>query len=270
MFPRPARSLLGQVITLPAGERYAVIAVTVVCFGPRLTFDVLLAWSVLAASYMLTGLVASAGQVTRVGGVLIAYRSDGAIARRLGRAARGMLPPLPPLLVGLLVTCDLALLGLGNLPGILVLAPVMAMLLAGLGARHPHDGRLDWLVPPLLLTGEGVFLAALGFSRHVWLPVVFAVLAAVVLRHADLAYRARSGMGVRTDRFGLGWDGRMLLASLVAVGGFVPFGYAVLAAYLWLLAGWDYLSAWLRSLTSDRRAAPAAGNNARVPGRAKA
>jgi Family of unknown function (DUF5941) len=248
MFPRPARRLPGQVVTLPAGERYAVIAITAVFFGPRLTFDVLLAWSVVAAGYVLIGLVASGGQVTRVGGVLTAYRGDGAVARRLGRAGRGLLPPLPPLLVGLLVTCDLALLGLANLPGILVLAPVMAMLLAGLGSRHPHDGRLDWLVPPLLLTGEGVFLAALGFSRHVWLPVVFAVLAAVVLRHMDLAYRARSGLGVRQDRFGLGWDGRMLLAGLAAVAGFVPFAYALLAAYLWLLAGWDFLSAWLKSL----------------------
>ncbi len=248
MFPRPARRLAGQVITLPAGERYAVIAITAVFFGPRLTFDVLLAWSVVAAGYVLIGLVASAGQVARAGGALAAYRGDGAVARRLGRAGLGLLPPLPPLLVGLLVTCDLALLGLANLPGILVLAPVMAMLLAGLGSRHPHDGRLDWLVPPLLLTGEGVFLAALGFSRHVWLPVVFSVLAAVVLRHMDLAYRARSGLGVRQDSFGLGWDGRMLLAGLAAVGGFVPFGYAVLAAYLWLLAGWDFLSAWLKSL----------------------
>jgi len=33
------------------------------------TFDVLLAWSVVAAVYVLIGLVASAGQLTRVGGV---------------------------------------------------------------------------------------------------------------------------------------------------------------------------------------------------------
>jgi hypothetical protein len=45
----------------------------------------------------------------------------------------------------------------------------------------------------------------------------------------------------------------MLLASLAAVGGFVPFGYALLAVYLWLLAGWDFLSAWLKSLAGPRR-----------------
>ncbi len=48
LLARPARGILGQVITLPAGERIAVIAVTAVFFGPRLTFGVLLAWGVVA------------------------------------------------------------------------------------------------------------------------------------------------------------------------------------------------------------------------------
>jgi Family of unknown function (DUF5941) len=247
MFPRPARRLAGQVVTLPAGERIVVIAVTVVYFGPRLTFEVLLAWGVVAAGYVLAGQLTAAGRLTRVGGDLPAYRGDGVLAHRIGGVVRGQLPPLPPLLVGLLVTGDLAFLGLGNLPGILVLAPVLAMLLAALGAQHPHDGRLDWAVPALLLTGEGVFLTGLGFARHVWLPVIFALLAAVVLRHADLAYRARSARGVPADKFGLGWDGRMLAAGFASVFGFVPFAYALLAAWLWLLFAWDYLGAWLKT-----------------------
>src|SRR5579859_6568220 len=49
ILPRPARTIAAQVITLPAGERVAVIAVTAVCFGPRLTFEVLLAWGAVAA-----------------------------------------------------------------------------------------------------------------------------------------------------------------------------------------------------------------------------
>ena len=246
LFPRPARGLLGQVITLPAGERLVVIAVTVVFFGPRLTFLVLLAWGAVAAGYVLAGQLAGAAKLTRAGGELPAYRGDGPIAYRIGGVVRGQLPPLPPLLVGLLVTGDLAFLGLGNLPGTLILAPVAAMLLAALGARHPHDGRLDWTVPALLLAGEGVFLAGLGFARHVWLPVVFALLAAVVLRHADLAYRARSAQGVPDDKYGLGWDGRILVAGLASVFGFVPFAFAVLAAWLWLLAAWDFLGGWLK------------------------
>jgi Family of unknown function (DUF5941) len=256
MFPRPVRRLAGQVITLPAGERIAVIAITAVFFGPRLTFLVLLGWGAVATVYVLVGQAAAAAKITRAGGELPAYRGDGPLAYRIGAPARGHLPPLPPLLVGLLVTVDLVVLGAGNLSGLLVFTPVVAMLLAALGARHPHDGRLDWLVPPLLLAGEGVFLAALGYSRHVWLPVIFALVTAVAVRHADIAYRARSGRGVRDDAFGLGWDGRMLLAALAAVAGILPFAYAALAVWLWLLAGWDFLGAWLRSEDGlDRHAA---------------
>ena len=247
ILPRPARRLPRQVITLPAGERIVVIAVTAVCFGPRLTFLVLLAWGAVAAGYVLAGQLADAVKLVRAGGVLPAYRGDGGLAYRIGGVVRGQLPPLPPLLVGLLVTCDLAFLGVANLPGLLVLAPVAAMLLAALGARHPHDGRLDWLVPSLLLAGEAIFLTGLGFARHVWPPMIFALLAAVVVRHADIAYRARSGRAVPDDKFGLGWDGRMLVAGFAAVFGFVPFAYAALAVWLWLLAAWDFLGAWLKN-----------------------
>jgi hypothetical protein len=153
--------------------------------------------------------------------------------------------------VGLLVTCVLAALGLANLPGILVLTPVEAMLLAALGACHPHDGRLDWLTPPLLQAGEYVFLAALGFAYRVPAPVIFALLAAVVVRHADLAYRARVGRPIPADVHGLGWDGRMLVAGAAAVIGIVPFAYAVLSGYLWLLFFWDFLGGWLAARDGD-------------------
>jgi Family of unknown function (DUF5941) len=120
-----------------------------------------------------------------------AYRDDGPLSLWLGRLVEGRIPPLPPALVGVFVTVALTLLGLRNLSGVLVLTPVEAMLLAGLGSCHPHDGRLDWLVPPLLQVGEYLFLAALAFTRLVSPPLVFALIAAVVLRHLDVAYRAR-------------------------------------------------------------------------------
>ncbi len=202
----PARGILGQALTLPAGERIVVIAVTAIFFGPRLTFLVLLAWGAIGAGFLLAGQLADAGRMRRARGELPAYRGDGVVAWRLGGLVRGQLPPLPPLLVALFVTCVLALLGLANLSGVLVFTPAAIMLLAALGARHPHDGRADWLAPSLLLIGEGVFLAGLGFSRHVWLPLIFALLAAVATRHADLAYRARCGLArpVRHLRPGLG------------------------------------------------------------------
>jgi hypothetical protein len=254
---RSGRRIGGQALTLPAGERIVVIAVTAIFFGPRLTFLVLLAWGAIGAGFLLAGQLADAGRMRRARGELPAYRGDGVVAWRLGGLVRGQLPPLPPLLVALFVTCVLALLGLANLSGVLVFTPVAIMLLAALGARHPHDGRADWLAPSLLLVGEGVFLAGLGFSRHVWLPLIFALLAAVATRHADLAYRARCGWPVRYDTFGLGWDGRMLLAGLAAVAGLVPAIFLVLAAWLWLLVGWDFLGAWLTHASAGERTGPA-------------
>jgi hypothetical protein len=255
---------LEQAVAFPAGERYAVIVLASVFFGPRLTFGILLGWGVLAAGYLLAGQIArsagSAGAARLPGNELedsalensaldnnglAAYRGDGVLSRWVGGLVEGRLPPLPPVLAGLLVTGVLAALGLGNLPGILVLTPIEAMMLAALGARHPHDGRLDWLVPALLLAGEGVFLAALGLARHVTPWVVFALLAAVLMRHVDLACRARAGRGIPADVRGLGWEGRMLLAGVAALAGITPFAYAALSGYLWVLFIWDFLTGWL-------------------------
>ena len=258
LFPRSALRTLEQAITFPAGERYAVIVLTSVFFGPRLTFLILLGWGVLGAGYLLAGQIArSAGLRDAAGAArsrrpdddedngLAAYRGDGVLAHWAGALVDGRIPPLPPVLVGLLVTGMLAALGLGNLPGILVLTPIEAMMLAALGSRHPHDGRLDWLAPALLLAGEGVFLGALGLARQVTLWVVFALLAAVLVRHLDLACRARAGRGVEADVLGLGWEGRMLLAGVAATAGLVPFAYPALAGYLWLLFIWEFVTVWL-------------------------
>ena len=246
--PGSVRRIAEQVITFPAGERYAAVAATAILAGPRLTFLLLLAWGVVAVGYLLTRPAPDpTAETAPANRSLPAYRGDGVLAYRLGKITRGTLPPLLPVFVALVVTCILAFLGLGNLPGALILLPLIITLFPALGARHRHDGRLDWLAPPLIQTGECVFLAALGFSRHVAAPLVFALVAGVLLRHADLAYRARVGLGIPADRFGLGWDGRMLLAGLAAAVGAAPFAYAVLTGYLWLLFCWDYLTGWLEA-----------------------
>src|SRR5262249_27473004 len=54
-------------------------------------------------------------------GELRGYRGDGRLAVWIGKWVDGKVPPLPPLLVGLLVTGVLAALGLRNLSGILLL-----------------------------------------------------------------------------------------------------------------------------------------------------
>jgi Family of unknown function (DUF5941) len=246
-----------QAITFPAGERYAVIVVTAFFFGPRATFLALLCLGVLAFAYVLVGRTLGSVVMTAVfngdrgDGIsdLPAYRNDGMLARWVGGIVQGRLPPLLPVLVGLMVTCTLSALGLANLPGILVLTPVEGMLLAALGSQHPHDGRWDWLVPPLLLMGETVFAAALGLSHQVPPVVVFTLTGAIVLRHIDVGYRVRHASGISADVLGLGWDGRMLLLALAAMVGQSPLAYAAVSGYLWVLFGWDFLGGWLADTT---------------------
>ena len=256
-----------QAITLPAGERYAIIAVTAVLFGPRVTFLALLFLGTLAIVYVLASRVLGSAvmmAVTHRGtpepqpqqhdGIadLPAYRNDGLLSRWIGGVVQGRLPPLMPVLVGLMVACTLSALGLANLPGILVLTPVEGMLLAALGSWHPHDGRRDWLVPPLLLAGEFVFLAALGVSHNVAPVAVFALLGAVVLRHVDVGFRARHRSGISADVLGLGWDGRMLLFGLAALAGQAPLAYIAFSGYLWVLFAWDFLGGWLLETEAEQ------------------
>lgn len=179
--------------------------------------------------------------------VIVACRDDGPLATKIGATVQGQLPPLLPVFAGLTVTAMLAALGLHNLPGLLLLTPAVAMLLAALGADSPHDGRLDWLVPPLLQAGQYVYLAAVGFAVRVPAPATFALIAAIALHHLDLLYRQRSGIlpspGVTAA--GLGWEGRMLVAGLGAMVGIEPFVFIVLAIYLWAVFGWDSVTSWL-------------------------
>jgi phosphatidylglycerophosphate synthase len=262
----PVRALrwLGRIGYLPAGERSVVIAVTAAVAGPRTAFAVLIAWGAAVTAVTIAVLAArslGAGRGSRrrprsqhpprapVPSVTMSSdRDDGVIAQSLGRLAAGQLPPLLPAAAGVTVTVALATAGL-HYGRIMAIAPVAAMLLAGLGRAHPHDGRLDWLVPPLLRAGEYIYLAAMGIAAAVPRPVIFALIGAVVVHHYDVACRVRLSHGLapsaRAVKAGLGWEGRMLVIAVGAMLGIAPFAYAVLAAYVWILFGWEASTAWL-------------------------
>ena len=90
LFPRSVLRLGEETVTLPAGERLALIAVTSVFFGPRLTFLLLLAWGVLAAGYVLAGQLARSAaadpadrrQAAGGAGGLVRGRRPGRLPRR--------------------------------------------------------------------------------------------------------------------------------------------------------------------------------------------
>jgi hypothetical protein len=243
--------------------------------GPRAALLVALLFTTLGLLYLLI----RRNDPFKAGTSSIAgYRGDGPLSAWIGGFVKGRLPPMMPLAVGLLVTCMLAALGIGNLPGITVLTPAEAMLLAALGSSHLHDGRGDWRVPVLLHAGEYIFLVAAGYAGHVPAPVTFGLVAVVALRHLDMAYRAWNRVPLswfmskqrtrlpRADWRGLGWEGRMIIAGIALLFGILPVAYAALAIYLGLLSAADYLAGWSNAaLAPPVLALPAATSGGHAP-----
>jgi len=208
---------------------------------------------------------ATAAAAQRRQATVLRCRDDGAIARWFGRPVRGQLMPLPPALLALAAVAMLARLGLRDLPGLLILAPALIMLLAAPGSSHPHGGRLDWLVPAVLQGAQYTYIWALGTAAGVPGPVSFALCAVIAVHYADLGSagspallvprRARPGPGrAAAERGGwLGWDGRMIVCGLGAAAGIAMFAYLALAAYLVVLICWKFLTSSHGVGEGDRR-----------------
>jgi hypothetical protein len=241
------------------GGRLVLIAVVATVWDARTTLVALLIWGVAATAYAMrpqragavatAGAAGSAGVAADVAGSvdgtppmrqrrqerIARCRDDGKIARWLGRLVRGNLAALPPALAGLAATVMLTVLGLRNLPGLLVLTPLVAMMLAAPGSAYPHAGLLDWLVPAMLQAGQFLYIAAVGFGCGVPAPLTFAVCALVALRYAALAEPGPGGRDQLDRDGGLGWEGRMLVVGIGAMTGLTTFAYGALTAYLGVL-----------------------------------
>ena len=236
--------LTWRLLALPYGGRILLVAVTAPVLGARGAFFALLGGAVVAIGYAIVSGRSrpDAARMERT----VACRDDGLIATEIGRPVRGQLVPLPPALTGFAAVSVLAVLGLRHLPGFLLLAPVVAMLLAAVGSSHPHDGRLDWIVPVLLQAAQFAYVAAIGAASGVPGPLIFAVCAMIAMHYADLAGRARRGAA-------LGWEGRMIAAGAGAALGIATFAYLLLAAYLGVLICREIMTSWLPATEGDRR-----------------
>jgi Family of unknown function (DUF5941) len=233
------------VLGMPYGGRILLIAVVAPVVGSRGAFLGLLGWAVIAIGYAIITSRSRPGGA-RAARAIVACRDDGLIATEIGRSVRGQLVPLPPALTGVAAVAVLAVLGLRNLPGFLLLAPVVAMLLAAVGSSHPHAGRLDWVVPVLLQAGQFGYIAAIGVATGVPAPLIFAACALTALHYAHLAGHAANDSAV-------GWEGRMIAAGLGAALGMATFAYLLLAAYLGVLICREFMTSWLPATEGDRR-----------------
>lgn len=254
----PPETLIGRicaaVATMAPGGRFLIVGIVAPILGARTALLVLLAWGISTVGYGLAGRAVPDLAADSDGedgppvasATLLRLRDDGTLARYLGALVRGSLLPLPPAILGLAAVTALAVLGLHGLPGLLLLAPAFVMLLAAPGSANAHLGRLDWLVPVLLLSSQVLYIGAVGAGGRVPGPVVFALAAALLVRYTDLACAQRPVLLVSPRRrdsmpreYGtaMGWDGRVLFIGFAAALGIATAGYLVLTAYLVLLIG---------------------------------
>jgi hypothetical protein len=86
-------------------------------------------------------------------------------------------------------------------------------------------------VPALLVAGQLVYIAAIGFSFGVWAPVTFTLCALIGLRYVDLGRRDRrdAARGAATR---LGWEGRMLAVGIGAMLGITAVAFVALSVYV--------------------------------------
>jgi hypothetical protein len=241
----------GAVVTMPAGGRILLVGVVAPLWGARAALLALLDWAIISIGFGLAGRARArqAASDTESPGRaetadIVRLRDDGMLARALGSLVRGGLLPLPPAILGLAAIAVLALVGQHSLAGALTIGPAIVMLLAAPGSGHPHGGRLDWLVPVLLLGAQLLYLSAAGHAARVPGPVTFALVAVLLLWYCDLASAGRPILLSRPRHVGdeaaergawLGWEGRLLVAGIGTAIGVATFAYLALTAYLGVL-----------------------------------
>lgn len=188
------------------------------------------------------------------------YRDDGPLALAIGRLLRG--PEAAVALLGAVVLgLILGLAGDGTPGGVLVGGVAVAVVIVAAGACRPHTSAFAWLVPPVMRALEYAALIRLtALSDPDAMPVCFALLGVLAFHHYDIVYRLRqqgSAPPSWTRTAGGGWDGRLLVASVLAALDVLGPGMlvgAVALACLWVgesVASWAGYARALRPAVID-------------------
>jgi hypothetical protein len=228
---------LKRSVVLPIGDRWLLIAISAALFGPRWMFIILLVAASLAFAYVFAGrtLRARSMKVSVIPRFGVAeQRDDGVIARLVAHTGIKVQPLLAvaPAVILNLVGLGLQITG-HDLPGWFVLVAAAVVLLAALGSGAPHTGALDWLIITGLRTAEYTFIVLAGVAGDVPLPLVYGLIATLVLYHYDLAGRVeKAATPFRGIGWALGWDVRTLLLGVAVAAGVGTGAYALVTAYL--------------------------------------
>jgi Family of unknown function (DUF5941) len=130
--------------------------------------------------------------------------------------------------------------------------------LASRERAEPHP--LAWLVPPLLRTVEyGSLIALTATAEPDALPLCFALIGVLALHQYETAYRLRQGLSPPSPwirAVGAGWEGRLLVAGLLALGGWLDPGLLAATVVLGLIYAAESIASWRRVGDREQRALP--------------
>jgi uncharacterized protein DUF5941 len=190
------------------------------------------------------------------------YRDDGPLALAVGRALRPAARlPAPALAlagaVALLVA--IAATGDGAARGLVAALVAWLVVTGGASGGAAPSRRAQWAVPPLVRLSEYaalLWIAAVAGPRSE--PAAFALLAALAFRHYDLMYRLRHRGDLPPrwlNRLAAGWDGRLVIASVLLLAGALPAGFYVWAGLLGAVSVAETVGGWRRFAREERPAA---------------
>jgi uncharacterized protein DUF5941 len=184
---------------------------------------------------------------------LESYRDDGPLARLLGAAIGRVIPapPLPLALVGLGgLLAAIAVEGDGASNGAVAAAVAWFVLWAGLSSGRPHSDRFAWALPGVVRAGEYGSLLWIGSTvDESSSAAAFALIAVLAFRHYDLVYRARfqgRPPAAWLDVVLGGWEGRLILVTLLFVADALPAAVFALAGVLAGVLVTECVVSWAR------------------------
>ncbi|MEU1842379.1 DUF5941 domain-containing protein [Micromonospora sediminicola] len=256
---------LKRTVVFPIGERWALIALAAALFGPLVALCAVLVWGALAFAY--TGALRTLRArwmkvpvLTTVDAGL--HRDDGLLTRTLPTARRPLLTAVIAALgaAGLLVWALWAVHGGRDLPNWAAVFVLVLLLGAAQGARAPHAGALDWLVPAALRAAEYLFAIAVGVAGRAPAWLVFAYVLVLTLHHYDLTARLEKRQAAPPLHAAtLGWEGRSLLLGIALIAGIVSIALATLGTYLFVVFVASVVLAWVVLPARARGGAPSPG-----------
>ncbi|MEA2271195.1 MAG: hypothetical protein QOC64_3805 [Solirubrobacteraceae bacterium] len=190
---------------------------------------------------------------------LAVYRDDGPLATWLGRTVGRALPlgEVPLTLIGALAPVAVLVAPARSLsPALAGLAALALVLAAGAASGRAQPGRFAWTAPPLLRLLEYALLIKITVLADPGaMPLCYALLAALAFHHYDAVYRLRHqrvAPPAWTRAVGGGWDGRILLAAVLALAGVLDVALLAGAVVLGAVYVAESVRSWLAFGRAER------------------